>query len=226
MSSHKLGEGDRVVADSKGFITLNSVRRAKVAVIFLIAPLGLVAIALINGFRLDEKINVGFLWLSVIAVGAYAVETYQLRKSAEKQVALQRNLMMNEFLPIIVPTGEGSIKGDKLELGLLNCGKGVAKDVRVLLGRTTIADSLTILNDSVPVTLRADQNLDKLRAATKGGTAQEIKLDVVYKDIYDREMRTTGLKFQLAGAGKRVSYKLSRVGWQYHNTNSAKRRKA
>jgi hypothetical protein len=214
---HALRGGGSGGQQRKGIVNIRLVKRFKTAMLFVMAPTGLVAIAFATKLRVSERFNIGILWLSAIAVSAYAIEAYELRKSSEAQVDLQRKLMMNEFLPIIVPSGEGFISGGKLELNIINCGKGVAKDIRVRLASATVATTMAILSDGLPVTLVADQNHEKIRAAAKGGEAQEIKLNVLYRDIYEREMSTTGLRFVREGRGKNARYVLHRTGWQYRN---------
>lgn len=204
---------------SDGFVNVRSIRRAKIAMFFIIAPLGIIVVSFFSTLKLGEKFNIDMLWLSVIAVVAYALETYELRKTSEAQVDLQRSLMMNEFLPIIVPSGEGFIRGGNLELNVINCGKGVAKDVRVKLNGHTISKAMAILSDGLPVTLQADQNIELIREITKDGEAKEISLDIVYRDIYEREMKTVGLKFKVQRTGRNTRYILRRIGWQYQNNS-------
>lgn len=203
----------------KPLVNARVIKRAKILMFVLVAPLGLLAILDFGALRIGERFNIAMTWLTVIAVAAYSIETYELRKSAENQVKLQRKLTMNEFLPIIVPSGEGFIRGSTLELNVINCGKGVAKDIRVILHNSTIAKAMAILSDGLPVTLRADQNNEVIRLATKDAELPEISIDIVYRDIYQREMRTNGIRFKLDTAGKNARYVLRRTGWEFENTD-------
>lgn len=200
---------------SKGFINVGVVKNIKKITFFLVAPLGVVGIVMAAPVKNSDKFNMSILWLSGIAVAAYTFETYELRKTSENQLSLQRDMMMNEFLPIIVPSGEGAIQNGKVRLNVINCGKGVAKDVEVKFRATTIAKCMAIMNDSAPVTLASEEHADEIREALKKADNKDISLSITYRDIYEREVKTVDLKFKKQTRGRTTKHVLRRLGWQY-----------
>src|SRR4051812_16667740 len=85
-----------------------------------------------------EKINSTVLWLTALAIFWYAYETYQLKKTSGEQAAIQEEIMLNEFLPILEPLAPARgavLENSGLHMQIRNLGRGPAKCIEVYAGR-------------------------------------------------------------------------------------------
>jgi hypothetical protein len=51
----------------------------------------------------QDKLNVGVLWLTVLVIFYYTTETKLLRKATENELRLQIEVSKNDFMPSVVP---------------------------------------------------------------------------------------------------------------------------
>lgn len=161
-----------------------------------------------------DKINSTVLLWTGIAVVWYTIETYDLRKSSEKQVTLQDKIMMNEFLPILAPvTGNGIVQGRNASVEIENLGKGVARNIEFWLHGVTVRKGVTIPSGTKSFTLSAGH--ENIELILKDEKPKHMDSELMYEDIYGRRFRTIGLRFNLDEEDPNTRYLLDTSSWEF-----------
>src|SRR4051794_36943372 len=84
--------------------------------IILITWIGWTTLLYLN-LELKDSLSSAVLWLTAWLVVYYSVETKRLRIVSTQQALIQEEVMMNEFLPIVVPFS-GMVQNRMLRLEL------------------------------------------------------------------------------------------------------------
>ncbi len=164
----------------------------------------------------DGRVSDTVLWLTALGIFWYAYETYQLKMSTSKQVDMQEEIMLNEFLPIIEPLqkGKGPIikNGNLQKLYLRNLGKGPAKYVDVYVGKIKISSNRSLAveeSELVMMDLEAKKALDEVMAE---GPAKLVA-KIAYQDIYARKFKTDNIILDKAVGNK--NYTMRHGTWDF-----------
>jgi len=172
-----------------------------------------------------EKINGTVLWLTALAIFWYAYETYQLKKSTADQVEIQEEIMLNEFLPILVPVRKGPRavlrNNDLSKLCIRNLGKGPAKYVEIYFGSVKIDMNSSLAGgeeESVKIEATTQQALRQILVDSPAS----LKMRITYKDIYSRRFQTVNILWDKTGPGQ--TYTLRQGAWDFKRltNNSSK----
>jgi len=163
----------------------------------------------------DAKFNSIILWVTAIVVIKYTIETYDLRKTTEKEVKIQEEIMRNEFLPIITPVEKDAIIQDStFRMYIANVGKGIARDVELQMHGLILAKGYTVKAGQNDFLISGeDRNISAITQAESPPT--EMDAVILYKDIYGRHFRTVGLKFILDEDDRNTRYTLNITKWAY-----------
>lgn len=167
--------------------------------LYLLGSVGFVTLLILKSIiKLPWKDLVSdliLIWTAIVIIW-YTLETSDLKKTSAKQVDVQEDIMMNEFIPIVVPDyelGSGRIileQGEIKNLTLRNFGKGIAQRVEISSAGVTVWKNSDIAPNEPPrpVVVSADfhDHLKKLREEKKDTHNFEIR----YVDIFDRPFRT------------------------------------
>jgi hypothetical protein len=163
----------------------------------------------------DTKVSSLILWFTAIVLIRYTIETYDLRLATEKEVRIQEEIMRNEFLPILAPIDEGAIVQDSsFRLTVVNVGKGIARDVELQVKGLVLAKGYTVKADGNEFPINGED--PRITSITQNPRPPAVMdAAILYKDIYGRHFRTTGLKFNLDQNDPKTRYTLSTTQWAY-----------
>jgi hypothetical protein len=165
-----------------------------------------------------EKVNGDVLWLTALAIFWYAYETYQLKICTTEQVALQEEIMVNEFLPIVEPIARGNgstLKNNTFkELYIRNLGKGPAKYIRLYIQGIQIVEPMSLAsNEEISIDVdAADKQILREILVDK---PERLEMKLEYEDIYYRKFITSSIVLT-ANKGSH-SYTLKRGRWDFEN---------
>lgn len=149
----------------------------------------------------SEMFNGWILWFTTIVVLKYTKETFWLKKVAQKELKQLRESELDKFLPIIVPREGAKLhKGGNLsDFVIRNIGKGIAKEIEVLLEGVLIEGNFVLIPRE-PRTIRIpDEHKSKVDDAID--QKKVLKATIIYTDIYDRIHKTSNLQFHRDSEG-------------------------
>ena len=160
-----------------------------------------------------DKLSIGVLWLTAWVVVYYSLETKKLRLVSLSQLKVQKETMKNEFLPIIYPTS-GMVQGQLLRLELINKGKGIAKHIEIVIN-PNLKFTIPSLSEKLPEENKFEWRDDKISKITTDQKNKDIRLELRYKDIYNRSYKTTGITFYRDEPEPGNRFQLNKSNWDF-----------
>jgi hypothetical protein len=176
------------------------------------------AILIHLNLELKDGLSSGVLWLAAWLVVYYSVETKRLRIISSKQVIIQEEIMMNEFLPIVAPIA-GMIQNRMLRLELENAGRGLAKNLEIRLKAIPVIVGLSITGGN---SITREFHEDGIAEISANPETENIDMELRYQDIYNRKFRTTKLSFYRDKPSPQNRFQLKEGGWRFEQRDKAK----
>ncbi len=185
-------------------------------VLIVVALVGTIFIATCDYFlwfdlSANTKVSSIILWLTAIVIIKYTIETYDLRVTTEKEVRVQEEIMMNEFLPIVAPF-DGMLQNKMLRINLRNAGRGLAKNVEIKLNDRSIISGLSIFGGDG---ITREFHLDEISRITANQRNNDIAMEIRYQDIYNREFTTRKCVFYRDEPEPRNRFQLKEGAWRF-----------
>jgi hypothetical protein len=169
----------------------------------------------------DELVGALILWFTAYAVVRTAKANYRLEKITQEQVKVSQEQVkvaqetrMDQFMPVVVPADRSIIQGDNMTVYLHNIGNGIAKEASIWLHGITVMEDFSI-PPGEPIQVSVEINNQNIEMITGREKPSEMFMEVRYKDIYDRSLRTVEIVFNRDEIDPGDRYSLQHGKWRF-----------